>query len=271
MPPSLDERFRIRPGKKAHLGRLDPDDTAGTKSEELAAEALARNLKRLDELGYLLYAERRRSVLVVLQAMDTAGKDGTIRHVMTGLNPLNCKVTAFKAPTETELAHDFLWRIHAAVPAKGEIGIFNRSHYEDVLVVRVKNLAPKSVWAARYDAINAFEQTLAAEGTTILKFFLHISKDEQARRLRERMADPTKNWKLSATDFSDRPLWNDYMDAYKDALHRCSTPWAPWYVIPSNEKWFRNLAVSEILVRTLEGFKMKTPPASIDLKKVVLK
>jgi PPK2 family polyphosphate:nucleotide phosphotransferase len=271
VPTSLYNRFRVKPGHKVHLDRWDPADTAGYKSKEHAEEALAGNLKRLAELGHLLYAERKRSLLVVLQAMDTGGKDGTISHVMSGLNPLNCRATAFEAPSEVERAHDFLWRIHQVVPGKGEIGIFNRSHYEDVLVVRVKKLAPKTVWKARYDAINEFERMLALEGVTILKFFLHISKDEQARRLRERLKDPAKNWKLSTTDFQDHRLWGDYKKAYEAALARCSTPWAPWFVIPGNEKWFRNLAVSQIIVRVLEGFEMKFPKPTIDLSKAVIR
>jgi PPK2 family polyphosphate:nucleotide phosphotransferase len=271
VPESFYDRFRVRPGHKVHLHRWDPDDTAHYKSREHAEEDLAGNLARLSKLGHLLYAERKRAVLVVLQGMDTGGKDGTISHVMSGLNPMNCRATGFKAPSETERAHDFLWRIHPVVPGLGEIGIFNRSHYEDVLVVRVKNLAPKGVWEPRYDAINEFERTLALGGVTILKFFLHISKAEQARRLRDRLKDPAKNWKLSATDFGNRRLWGDYRKAYEAALARCSTPWAPWFVIPANEKWFRNLAVSEILVRVMEGFKMKFPKPTIDLAKVVIR
>ncbi len=271
MSNSLYNRFRVKPGHKVHLDRWDPADTAGYKSKEHAEEDLARNLERLSELGHLLYAERKRSLLVVLQGMDTGGKDGTISHVMSGLNPMNCRATAFKVPSEAERAHDFLWRIHQVVPGKGEIGIFNRSHYEDVLVVRIKKLAPKTVWEARYNAINEFERTLALEGVMILKFFLHISKDEQAQRLRDRLKDPAKNWKLSATDFSDRRLWGDYTKAYEAALARCSTPSAPWFVIPANHKWFRNLSVSRIIVQTLKGFGMKFPKPSIDLSKAVIR
>jgi PPK2 family polyphosphate:nucleotide phosphotransferase len=242
-----------------------------TMDREAAQEALARNIERLAELEYLLYAENRRALLVVLQAMDGGGKDGTIRHVMTGLNPQSCRVTAFKAPSAAELAHDFLWRVHAAAPAKGEIGIFNRSHYEDVLVVRVRRLAPRSVWSRRYRAINEFERTLAESGVVILKFFLHISKREQAKRLRARLEDPTKNWKLNPTDFEDRGRWGRYMQAYEAALGRCSTPHAPWFVIPANKKWFRNLAVSEIMVGALERLHMKLPKAKFDPSKIVFK
>jgi PPK2 family polyphosphate:nucleotide phosphotransferase len=271
MGKSLAERFAVGPGTKVRLGQWDPDDTAGYKDKEAAQEALARNIERLAELEYLLYAENRRAMLVVLQAMDGGGKDGTIRHVMTGLNPQSCRVTAFKAPSAAELAHDFLWRVHAAAPAKGEIGIFNRSHYEDVLVVRVRGLAPRSVWSRRYRAINEFERTLAESGVVILKFFLHISKREQAKRLRARLEDPTKNWKLNPTDFEDRGRWGRYMQAYEAALSRCSTPHAPWFVIPANKKWFRNLAVSEIMVNALERLHMKLPKAKFDPSKITFK
>jgi PPK2 family polyphosphate:nucleotide phosphotransferase len=271
MGKSLAEQFAVGPGTKVRLAQWDPDDTAGYKDKEAAQEALARNIERLAELEYLLYAENRRALLVVLQAMDGGGKDGTIRHVMTGLNPQSCRVTAFKVPSAVELAHDFLWRVHAAAPAKGEIGIFNRSHYEDVLVVRVRRLAPKSVWSGRYLAINEFERTLAESGTVILKFFLHISKREQAKRLRARLEDPTKNWKLDPADFEDRGRWDRYMQAYEAALSRCSTPHAPWFVIPANKKWFRNLAVSDIMVGALERLHMKLPKAKFDPSKITFK
>jgi PPK2 family polyphosphate:nucleotide phosphotransferase len=202
--------------------------------------------------------------------MDAGGKDGTIRHVMSGLNPQGCRVSSFKVPTEEELAHDYLWRIHRAVPGKGEIGIFNRSHYGDVLVVRVHNLVPKRVWSKRYDQINAFENILAENGVTIVKFFLHISKDEQKQRLQERLDDSSKHWKVSAADFEERKYWDDYTEAYEDVLSRCSTPWAPWYVIPANRKWFRNLAVAGILVSTLEDMDMRFPKSKLDLSKFSL-
>jgi PPK2 family polyphosphate:nucleotide phosphotransferase len=200
--------------------------------------------------------------------MDAGGKDGTIRHVMTGLNPQACRVTSFKVPSEEEARHDFLWRVHNAVPKGGEIGIFNRSHYEDVLVARVHNLVPKAVWEARYDQINEFEDMLVENNTVILKFFLHISKDEQKRRLEDRIQDPLKNWKVSEADFAERRYWNDYMAAYEDALSKCSTKRAPWYVIPANQKWFRNLAVSQIIVDRMKALKMEYPPSKIDLSKV---
>jgi PPK2 family polyphosphate:nucleotide phosphotransferase len=207
-------------------------------------------------------------VLVVLQGMDTSGKDGTIRHVMTGASPQSCKVTSFKQPTSHELAHDFLWRVHQAVPEKGNIGIFNRSHYEDVLVVRVHKLVPKKIWAARYDEINRFEKYLAENGTTILKFFLHISKDEQKRRIEERIANPTKHWKLSPADIEERQYWDDYTEAYEDAISRCSTKYAPWFIIPANHKWFRNLAVSKILVEALEKMNPKYPTLELDIARM---
>jgi PPK2 family polyphosphate:nucleotide phosphotransferase len=266
----LAERFLVKPGQKIRLARIDPGDTAGVEDKSAAEPRLDKNLKRLAELQYLMYAENRRSLLVVLQAMDAAGKDGTIRHVMTGLNPQGCRVTPFKAPSQEELDHDYLWRIHKAVPRRGEIGIFNRSHYEDVLVVRVHGLVPKGVWSGRYDQINGFERMLSDEGTAIVKFFLHISRQEQKRRFEARLEDETRHWKLSPADFEERKYWNDYHRAYEDALARCSTPWAPWYVVPSDRKWFRNLAVSQIIVETLESFRMKFPKPSFDVSKMKL-
>jgi len=266
----LRDRLRVRPGHKVHLKDLDPADTLGLKDKHEAEKITAKHVARLEELQYLLTAEARHGVLVVLQALDTGGKDGTIRHVMSGLNPQGCKVTPFKVPTPEESAHDFLWRVHKAVPARGEIGIFNRSHYEDVLVVRVNKLAPKSVWSRRYRDINDFERILTDSGVTILKFFLHISKREQAERLHERMDDPARRWKLSESDFEDRPLWGDFMRAYEDALSKCSTDRSPWYIIPADHKWVRNVAVSDILIRTLEGLDMRFPKPSVDVSKLKL-
>jgi PPK2 family polyphosphate:nucleotide phosphotransferase len=266
----LCDRLRVKPGEKVRLKHFDPEDTHVFDDRDEAEKMLAKHTARLNELQYLLSAEARHAVLIVLQGLDTAGKDGTIRHVMTGLNPQGCKVTPFKVPTPEEAAHDFLWRIHKAVPARGEVGIFNRSHYEDVLVVRVRNLAPKAVWSRRYKDINDFERILTDSGVTIIKFFLHISKSEQADRLQARMADPDKNWKLSEADFDDRPHWREYTQAYEAALSECSTDRAPWYVIPSNKKWFRNLAVSDILIHTLEGLDMKFPKPTVDVSKMKL-
>jgi PPK2 family polyphosphate:nucleotide phosphotransferase len=267
---NLTKRLRVSPGSKVRLADWDADDTAGVKKEK-AEELLERNVKRMGELEYRLYAEGRQSLLIVLQGMDAAGKDGTIRHVMTGLNPQSCRVTAFKVPSAEERSRDFLWRIHKAVPARGEIGIFNRSHYEDVLVVRVHNLAPKEIWSARYEQINHFEKFLTLNGTRVLKFFLHISKDEQRRRLVSRVDDPAKNWKITPADAAERRCWKDYHRAYEDALGHCSTKDAPWFIIPANKKWFRNLAVSQIIVEALEEMDPRLPKPPPDLAQIVIK
>jgi PPK2 family polyphosphate:nucleotide phosphotransferase len=218
-----------------------------------------------------MYAEDKRALLIVLQAMDAGGKDGTIRHVMSGLNPQGCTVTSFKKPSEEELDHDYLWRIHHAVPRKGDFGIFNRSHYEDVLVVRVHELVPKSEWSKRYDQINAFEKLLAENHVHVVKFFLHISKEEQLERLQARLEDPTKLWKFQEADAKERQYWDDYMEAFEEALVRCNTPHAPWYVIPANKKWYRNGAVSEILVETLSELDMSFPRPTVDPRRIRLR
>jgi len=224
--------------------------------------------KRLRDLQYLLYAENKRSLLIVLQGLDASGKDGTIRHVLGYMNPQGCRVQAFKQPSSLEAAHDFLWRIHQAVPKKGEAVIFNRSHYEDVLVARVHNLVPKKVWKARYQQINAFESFLTENNTKILKFFLHISPDEQLRRFKKRLDDPDRWWKISESDYSERRYWNDYQQAYQDVVSKCSTGQAPWFVIPSNHKWFRNLAISRIVVEVLEKQQMTFPEPTVDLNEI---
>jgi PPK2 family polyphosphate:nucleotide phosphotransferase len=216
----------------------------------------------------LLYAERGRSLLVCLQAMDTGGKDGTINHVLGAMNPQGCRVAAFRQPSAEELAHDFLWRAHRVAPARGEVVVFNRSHYEDVLVVRVHKLVPEDVWTLRYDRINAFEQTLIDHDTQILKFYLHISKEEQLKRFKQRLDDLTKQWKISESDYKERDFWNDYISAFEDALSRCSTEHAPWFVIPANHKWFRNLAVARIVVEHLEAMNMKYPQPTVDLEHI---
>jgi PPK2 family polyphosphate:nucleotide phosphotransferase len=262
------KKHLVPPGQRAKLSARSTDDTGGIKDKSEAQPILARNTDRLVGLSYLLYAEGARSLLIVLQGMDTSGKDGTISHVMSGVNPQSCSVTSFKVPSEEERKHDFLWRIHKAVPRRGAIGIFNRSHYEDVLVVRVHGLVPKAVWAERYEQINAFERGLVQNDVHILKFFLHISKDEQKRRLQDRLDDPTRNWKFSPDDLKERKLWDDYMEAYEDALTKCSTPWAPWYVIPSDHKWHRNLAISHIVVETLTRMRMKLPKPEFDLSQI---
>jgi PPK2 family polyphosphate:nucleotide phosphotransferase len=258
----------IRPGSNVRLKNLDPNETFGIKRSD---KALEKSLNRLRELQLLLYADKRYSLLIVLQGLDAAGKDGTIRHVMSGVNPQGCDVTSFKAPSTEELARDFLWRIHKAVPPRGTIGIFNRSQYEDVLIVRVHDLVPKSVWRQRYRLINDFERMLTDNGTTVLKFFLHISKEEQKKRFEARIQDPSRNWKLSLPDFEERKHWDDYTAAYEDALRKCSTEEAPWYVIPSNNKWFRNYLVAELVVQALDKMRLKYPAPSVDLSKVVLK
>jgi len=266
----LSARLRVPPGKTVSLADYDPDDTEGWQKDERMEQELGHGIAELDALQYVMYAERKHALLVVLQGMDGAGKDGTIRHVMTGLNPQGCRVTPFKVPSAEEAAHDFLWRIHLAVPPRGDIGIFNRSHYEDVLVTRVRKLVPRAVWARRFDDINAFERLLTAERVVVVKFFLHISKKEQRRRFQDRIKDPDKQWKLSAGDFSERTRWGAYVKAYEEVLSRCSTDDAPWYVIPANRKWFRNLAVCRILVETLEGLRMKFPKPSVNVARLRL-
>lgn len=260
----LSQELLVRPGSRIKLARVDPGDTHGIDKAG-AADYLAKNLDRLSVLQYLLYAEARRSLLVVLQGIDAGGKDGTIRHVMSGLNPQGVHVTPFKVPEGAEKRHDYLWRVHQAIPETGQIGIFNRSHYEDVLVVRVHGLVPKPVWSKRYRQINDFERMLSDNGVRIVKFLLYIDKQEQARRFRERLEDKTKNWKFSPDDLKEREYWDQYIDAYQDMLRRCSTEQAPWYVIPANRKWFRNLAVSQILREELEGMNLKFPKPAAGL------
>jgi PPK2 family polyphosphate:nucleotide phosphotransferase len=265
---NFSKELMVKPGDEVKLSKYDPDDTLGWEKNHKTKSALKKSLEEIDSLQYVLYAEKKRSVLIVLQGLDAAGKDGTIRHVMSGVNPQGCHVTSFKVPSAEEAAHDFLWRIHKAVPEAGDLGIFNRSHYEDVLVVRVHNLVPKKVWSERYDQINRFESLLTENNVKILKFYLHISKDEQKKRLLERVDDPSKRWKISEADFHERKFWDDYNAAYEDALTKCSTEAAPWFVIPSNKKWFRNLAVSHIIAETMEDMRIKLPAASIDVKKL---
>jgi PPK2 family polyphosphate:nucleotide phosphotransferase len=260
-------KLKVPLEKKMSLSDIDPDETHGLAKED-AVEVLAKHVKRLSVLQYLLYAEGRRAVLMVLQGIDAAGKDGTIRHVMSGLNPQGVEVTPFKVPEGQEKRHDYLWRVHKAVPEYGQIGIFNRSQYEDVLVVRVHGLVAKSVWSKRYRQINDFERMLSESGVTILKFFLYISKEEQAKRFRERLEDKRKNWKFSEDDLKEREYWDSYIEAYDEVLEKCNTEYAPWYVIPANRKWFRNLAVSQILVETMEGMKMQFPKPAADLSKI---
>ncbi|KPL82099.1 polyphosphate kinase [Thermanaerothrix daxensis] len=265
------EKYRVKPGQRIHLKDWDPNETDlldGDKDEgKERLEALNRDLERLQEL---LYAEHKHKVLIVLQGMDTSGKDGVIRHVFEGVNPQGVRVANFKVPTPEELDHDYLWRIHRQTPGKGEMVIFNRSHYEDVLVVRVHGLVPAEVWQRRYAHINAFEQMLAEEGTLILKFFLHIDLDEQKKRLQARLDDPTKRWKFNPGDLQERALWAEYMRAYEDVLSKTSTDYAPWYIVPSNKKWYRNYVVASVLVEALKGLHMQYPQPKDDLSRVVI-
>jgi PPK2 family polyphosphate:nucleotide phosphotransferase len=240
----MTQPILVPAGTQVDLTDYDPGYTGDYRDKEAAEAELKRNGKRLQELQEVLWAEGKHALLVVLQAMDAGGKDGAIKHVMRGVNPQGCQVTSFKVPSEEERDHDYLWRVHKAMPRRGYIGIFNRSHYEDVLVVRVHNLVPEAVWQARYEHINHFEKLLADTGTTILKFYLHISKEEQKQRFEARLRDPRKNWKFSIRDVEKRKDWDHYMRAFEDALSRCSTPWAPWYIVPANRKWYRNLVVS---------------------------
>ncbi|MHB9138596.1 MAG: polyphosphate kinase 2 family protein [Victivallaceae bacterium] len=261
-------KFMVKPGSGLKLSQIDPAHTGGFKSKDEALKILAGNQKKLADLQYKLYAEGKQSLLIVLQALDAGGKDGTINHVLAPMNPQGCRVAGFKAPTPEELSHDFLWRIHRETPKKGEVVIFNRSHYEDVLVGRVHNLVPRTVWSKRYEFINDFEKLLAANNTRIIKFFLYISKDEQLRRFASRLDETDKHWKISEADYKERQFWDDYLKAFEDAISKCASAQAPWFVIPANHKWFRNLAVSQIVVETLESMKMKTPEASVDINEI---
>jgi PPK2 family polyphosphate:nucleotide phosphotransferase len=251
----MELAWKVDEGSKVRLKDYNPSDTGKHADRASAEEELRQLSDELSDLQELLNAAQHHSLLMVLQGMDTSGKDGTIRHVFSHVNPQGCQVHAFKVPTAEELAHDFLWRVHKVTPPKGIMGIFNRSHYEDVLVVRVHNLVPKEVWSHRYNEINHFEHLLARSGTIILKFYLHISSDEQERRLLAREQDKDKAWKLSVSDWTERKYWNDYQEAYEDALSLCSTAEAPWYIVPSNHKWYRNLAIAHTLVHTMRRYK----------------
>ena len=256
--------------KAFRLAQTDPNDTTPfahrPDDRNEASPRLLALRQRLSELQELLYAENRRSLLIVLQAMDTGGKDGAIGNLLTGVNPVGVQVASFKAPTSEELKHDFLWRIHAQTPKRGHLGVFNRSHYEDVLITRVHGLINEKTWRQHYDDINNFEQLLTRNGTRILKFFLHISKDEQAQRLQARLDDPAKNWKFDPNDLKERASWDDYQAAYEDAMRHCSSTKAPWFVIPANHKWARDLAISEIVVAALEDMNPQPPTVDFDPK-----
>ncbi|MCJ7735110.1 MAG: polyphosphate kinase 2 family protein [Anaerolineales bacterium] len=265
------DRYQIKPGGSVDLSQLDPNDKSLFPLNKKEGKKLlpALNLE-LETLQELLFAEGKHKILIVLQAMDTGGKDGTIRHVFEGVNPQGVQVASFKAPTKKELAHDYLWRIHKHTPEKGEIVIFNRSHYEDVLVVRVHNLVPEAVWSRRYEHIQAFEKLLVDEGTTILKFYLHIDQDEQKKRLQARLDDPDKTWKFSIGDLDERKLWGQYLSAFEAALEKTSTETAPWYVIPANRKWYRNLVISSIIIEKLKSLNMAFPEPEEGLDGIVI-
>jgi PPK2 family polyphosphate:nucleotide phosphotransferase len=267
--PNYLKRLIVKPGSKVRLKHFDPLYHSKHGSHRSAVPEIQHHLQKMEQLQYLMYAEKKYSLLIVLQGLDAAGKDGVVRHVLTGMNPSGCVAVNFKQPTAEELAHDFLWRVHPHVPAKGSVAIFNRSHYEDVLVVRVHGLVPEKVWSKRYDRINEFERLIATENnTTILKFFLHISKDEQLARFKERLDDPARQWKISESDYKERDYWNDYTEAFEDVLTRTSTDWAPWFIIPSNHKWFRDLAISQIIVRQMEDMDMQLPKPTANLAKI---
>jgi len=266
---NLAKRLKVEPGTKIKLSDIDPNFHGTHESEDEAKTELQHNLKRITELQRKFYADRRHSLLIVLQGIDGAGKDGTCWHVVSAMDPQGVSVTGFKQPTAEERDHDFLWRVHPHAPGLGQVAVFNRSHYEDVLVVRVHDLVPKHVWKQRYEFINNWERLLVEEkNTTILKFFLYISKDEQLSRFKDRLDDPARQWKISDSDYSERKLWDNYIDAFEAAISKCSTEHAPWFVIPSNHKWFRNLAVSEIVVRAMEDMNLSLPKPTVDLQKI---
>lgn len=265
------KRYRVKPESKVELSKLDANEAGGYKGEkDEAKEDLDELNDELEELQELFFAEHKHKLLIVLQAMDTGGKDGTIRHVFDGVNPQGVRVANFKVPTSEEMDHDYLWRVHKQVPGKGEIVIFNRSHYEDVLVVRVHQLVPEKVWKKRFDQINEFERMLAEEGTTILKFYLHIDLNEQKERLQARLDEPHKQWKFNVGDLKERKLWKDYEKAYEDVLSKTSTEYAPWYIVPANRKWYRNLVIASVIVETLKELKMEYPTPKEDLSGIVI-
>ncbi|HXD33764.1 MAG TPA: polyphosphate kinase 2 family protein [Pyrinomonadaceae bacterium] len=262
------EKFIVKPGQKIQLKDIDPDFCEKNHDKKSGKREADKLEARIEELQGQLYAEGKQSLLICLQALDAGGKDGVVRHVFDALNPQSCRVVSFKQPSSEELAHDFLWRIEHQTPRRGEVVIFNRSHYEDVLVVRVHNIVPKEVWTRRYEQINDFEERLAANNTHILKFFLHISKEEQLERFKQRLEDPAKRWKIAESDYSERNYWNDYQAAFEDVFSQCSTKHAPWFVIPANHKWFRDLAISHIIVDTLESLGMKLPLPTVDIASI---
>jgi PPK2 family polyphosphate:nucleotide phosphotransferase len=270
-PPAPNyPRYRVEPGTTLRLSEVDPDESEQYRGKKDIKDALGTQVARIRDLQARLYAERQQSLLIVLQAMDTGGKDGTIRGVFEGVNPQGCQVWSFKAPSTEELEHDVLWRYHTKAPSRGMITIFNRSHYEEVLIVRVKKLMPEDVWRHRYTMINEFEHMLTLNNTAVIKFYLHISKEEQKRRLQSRLDDPAKHWKFSSADLKERGYWDDYMAAFEDAIGTCSTDYAPWYVIPANRKWYRNLVVARTIADTLEAMNPQYPPAEAGLETMVI-
>jgi PPK2 family polyphosphate:nucleotide phosphotransferase len=269
MPRTATQRFLARPGERVRLKDIDPDEVRPQTSHHHANAELQKALKQLDTLQLKMWAERKHSLLIVLQGRDAAGKDGVIRHVITGMNPAGCVVTSFKQPTPEELLHDFLWRIHPHAPARGMVAVFNRSQYEDVLVARVHDLAPKKIWKARYREINEFEHVLHRDnGTTVLKFFLHISKGEQLDRFAKRLDDPTHNWKISEADYKEREYWAQYTAAFEEMVEETSTEHAPWFIIPSNHKWACHANIAQILVEAMSGMAIKMPKPTVDLEKI---
>jgi PPK2 family polyphosphate:nucleotide phosphotransferase len=270
--PDLLTHFRVEPGRKVKLSEVDPSFCGGYDSQQAALTETFSQLHKIDQLQNLMYAERNRSLLIVLQGLDACGKDGLVRHIVSGLNPGGCRVVPFKQPTSDELRHDFLWRVHSQVPARGEVVIFNRSHYEDVLVVRVHQLVPATLWSKRYELINDMERLLATENhTTILKFLLHISKEEQLARFKHRLEDPNRRWKISESDYQEREYWEQYIQAFEEMLQKTSTAHAPWFVIPANHKWFRDLAVSQIIMRTLYQLDLQLPETAVDIAHIRLR
>jgi PPK2 family polyphosphate:nucleotide phosphotransferase len=265
---NYSKKFLVKPESIVQLTDFNPKYKGEHKKKKSAIHKIGKLHQKMDELQYKLYAEHKHALLIVLQALDAGGKDGVVRHVIASMNPQGCRVVGFKQPTPEELSHDFLWRIERQVPKPGEVVIFNRSQYEDVLIARVHNLVPKEVWSKRYKQINDFEQKLVANGTHILKFFLHISNEEQLQRFKKRLDDPTKQWKISEADYSERKYWDDYVKAYEDALSKCSTSSAPWFVIPSDHKWYRNLAISHIIVEAMDKLGIKFPEPTVNIKDI---
>jgi len=265
---SYVKKFQVEPGARIQLDKIDADFKPKGLDRDEAEERIRELTVELRDLQHLMYAEDQRSLLIVLQGRDAAGKDGTIRHVFGPMNPQGTRVTSFKVPSKEELAHDFLWRCHQAAPKRGTVGIFNRSHYEDVLVVRVHDLVPKKIWSKRFEHINAFERLLTDKGTVVLKFYLHIDRDEQLERFKKRMDNPKKNWKISGADYSERLYWDAYTEAFEDALSECSTDIAPWFVVPANRKWARNLVIADIVADAMKSLDMRFPKPEVNMEEI---